>query len=194
MGPRKETGAVGTSTCLADGHGRGDGVRHQDRDKRSPGRMPGLLAKSSTASGWRMLAGSSSRARSATPRSCREDHGRRRKRSHGPSPANVDQAACVRTGRPFVQMPSSGTLELIMNKLPIKIATVQSQISPDVRENGRQIRRLMQRCRSPTVAVVLVEHECVRGHSPMDGHWCVRLRTLASLHSAQPNPEVDPIV
>ena len=35
-----------------------------------------------------------------------------------------------------------------MSKRPIKIAVAQSRISPDVRENGREIRRLMRQARS----------------------------------------------
>src|SRR5947209_19710426 len=38
------------------------------------------------------------------------------------------------------------------------------------------------------VAVAVLSSVRVRGHSPMNDHWCFRLRTLASLHSAQPNP------
>src|SRR5260370_41273033 len=39
-------------------------------------------------------------------------------------------------------------------RIPIEIATAQSQISPDVRENGREIRRLMQQARSEGAAIV----------------------------------------
>src|SRR3954464_3618869 len=41
-----------------------------------------------------------------------------------------------------------------MRKLPITIAVAQSQISADVRENGREIRRLMQEARSEGAAIV----------------------------------------
>ena len=45
----------------------------------------------------------------------------------------------------------AGTL---MSKRPIRIATAQSRISPDVRENGREIRRLMRQARSEGAAIV----------------------------------------
>jgi predicted amidohydrolase len=41
-----------------------------------------------------------------------------------------------------------------MSKPPIKIAVAQSQISSDVRENGREIRELMRRARSGGAAIV----------------------------------------
>jgi predicted amidohydrolase len=41
-----------------------------------------------------------------------------------------------------------------MSKRPIKIATAQSRISADVRENGREIRALMRRARSEGAAIV----------------------------------------
>jgi predicted amidohydrolase len=40
-----------------------------------------------------------------------------------------------------------------MNKSPIRIAVAQSQISSDVRENGREIRRLMEHARSEGAAI-----------------------------------------
>jgi predicted amidohydrolase len=40
-----------------------------------------------------------------------------------------------------------------MNKRPIRIAAAQSQISSDVRENGREIRRLMEQARSEGAAI-----------------------------------------
>jgi predicted amidohydrolase len=41
-----------------------------------------------------------------------------------------------------------------MIKHPIKIATAQSQIAPDVRDNGREIRGLMRQARSEGAAIV----------------------------------------
>jgi predicted amidohydrolase len=41
-----------------------------------------------------------------------------------------------------------------MTKRPVKIATAQSQISADIRENGREIRRLMQQARAKGAAIV----------------------------------------
>lgn len=41
-----------------------------------------------------------------------------------------------------------------MSKSPIKIAVAQSRISPDVRENGREVRRLMQEAHSAGSAIV----------------------------------------
>src|SRR3954464_14151844 len=41
-----------------------------------------------------------------------------------------------------------------MRKLPITIAVAQSQISADVRENGREIRELMRRARAEGAAIV----------------------------------------
>ena len=42
----------------------------------------------------------------------------------------------------------------MVSKRPITIATAQSQVSPDVRENGREIRRLMRHARSAGAALV----------------------------------------
>jgi predicted amidohydrolase len=50
-----------------------------------------------------------------------------------------------------------------MSKRPIKIATAQSQISPDVRENGREIRRLMQQARSEGAAIVHFPESAMSG-------------------------------
>src|SRR5262249_36271383 len=41
-----------------------------------------------------------------------------------------------------------------MSKRPIRIAVAQSRISSDVRENGREIRRLMEQARSEGAAIV----------------------------------------
>ena len=41
-----------------------------------------------------------------------------------------------------------------MTKRPMKLATAQSQISADVRENGREIRTLMRQARSEGAAIV----------------------------------------
>jgi predicted amidohydrolase len=47
-----------------------------------------------------------------------------------------------------------GPRQASMSKPPIKIAVAQSQISVDVRENGREIRGLMQQARSAGAALV----------------------------------------
>jgi len=39
-------------------------------------------------------------------------------------------------------------------------------------------------------AVAVLSTVRVRGIRQWDDHWCFRLRTLASLHSAQPNPRL----
>ncbi|HEV3163856.1 MAG TPA: hypothetical protein VGZ22_07435, partial [Isosphaeraceae bacterium] len=52
-----------------------------------------------------------------------------------------------------------------MSKRPIKIATAQSQISPDVRENGREIRRLMRQARSEGAAIVHFPEAAISGCS-----------------------------
>src|SRR4051812_13708444 len=50
-----------------------------------------------------------------------------------------------------------------MSKLPIKIATAQSQISADVRENGREIQRLMRQARSEGAALVHFPESAISG-------------------------------
>jgi len=50
-----------------------------------------------------------------------------------------------------------------MTKRPIKIATAQSQISPDIRENGREIRRLMQQARAEGAAIVHFPEGAISG-------------------------------
>jgi predicted amidohydrolase len=50
-----------------------------------------------------------------------------------------------------------------MTKHPIMIATAQSQISPDVRENGREIRRLMRQARSAGAAIVQFPESAMSG-------------------------------
>jgi predicted amidohydrolase len=50
-----------------------------------------------------------------------------------------------------------------MSKRPIKIATAQSLISPDVRENGREIRTLMQQARSEGAAIVHFPESAMSG-------------------------------
>jgi predicted amidohydrolase len=52
-----------------------------------------------------------------------------------------------------------------MSKRPITIATAQSLISPDVRENGREIRRLMQQARSEGAAIVHFPESATSGCS-----------------------------
>src|SRR5438046_2997023 len=50
-----------------------------------------------------------------------------------------------------------------MLKRQITMATAQSQISPDVRENGREIRRLMQQARSEGAAIVQFPEGAISG-------------------------------
>jgi predicted amidohydrolase len=52
-----------------------------------------------------------------------------------------------------------------MSKRPIRIATAQSQIAPDVRENGREIRRLMQQARSGGAAIVHFPEGAMSGYT-----------------------------
>src|SRR4051794_36128955 len=52
-----------------------------------------------------------------------------------------------------------------MSKRPIRIASAQSQVSPDVRENGRAIRRLMEQARSEGAAIVHFPEAAVSGCS-----------------------------
>jgi predicted amidohydrolase len=52
-----------------------------------------------------------------------------------------------------------------MSKRPIKIAVAQSRISADVRENGREIRRLMQQARSAGAALVHFPEGAISGCS-----------------------------
>ena len=52
-----------------------------------------------------------------------------------------------------------------MSKRPIKIAVAQSQISPDVRENGREIQRLMRQARSEGAAIVHFPESAMSGCS-----------------------------
>jgi len=52
-----------------------------------------------------------------------------------------------------------------MSKRPITIATAQSLISPDVRENGQEIRRLMQEARSEGAAIVHFPESAMSGCS-----------------------------
>ena len=50
-----------------------------------------------------------------------------------------------------------------MSKRSIKIATAQSRISSDVRENGREIRKLMQQARSEGAAIVHFPESAMSG-------------------------------
>ena len=50
-----------------------------------------------------------------------------------------------------------------MSKPPIKIAVAQSRISPDVRENGREIRRLMGQAKSEGAALVQFPESAMSG-------------------------------
>src|SRR5262249_41613610 len=52
------------------------------------------------------------------------------------------------------RLPTPGTPGPVMSKRPIKIATAQSRISADVRENGREIRALMRQARSEGATIV----------------------------------------
>ena len=52
-----------------------------------------------------------------------------------------------------------------MSKRPIKIAMAQRQISADVRENGREIRKLMRRARAGGAAIVLYPEGALSGCS-----------------------------
>src|SRR5258708_39995978 len=50
-----------------------------------------------------------------------------------------------------------------MSKSPIKIAVAQSRISPDVRENGREIRRLMRQAKSEGASLVHFPESAMSG-------------------------------
>jgi predicted amidohydrolase len=52
-----------------------------------------------------------------------------------------------------------------MSKLPIRIAVAQSRISPDVRENGRECRKLMEQARSEGAAIVHFPESAMSGCS-----------------------------
>jgi predicted amidohydrolase len=52
-----------------------------------------------------------------------------------------------------------------MSKRPIKIATAQSRISPDIRDNAREIRRLMQEARSSGASIIHFPEAAVSGCS-----------------------------
>ena len=52
-----------------------------------------------------------------------------------------------------------------MSKRPIKIAMAQSQISADVRENGREMRKLMRRARAGGAAIALFPEGALSGCS-----------------------------
>jgi predicted amidohydrolase len=52
-----------------------------------------------------------------------------------------------------------------MNKRPISIATTQCLITPDVRENGREIRRLMQQARAEGAGIVHFPEAAMSGCS-----------------------------
>lgn len=52
-----------------------------------------------------------------------------------------------------------------MSKYPIQIATAQSHISADVRENGREIRRLMREARSEGAAIVHFPEGAMSGYT-----------------------------
>lgn len=52
-----------------------------------------------------------------------------------------------------------------MSRRPIKLATAQSRISPDVRENGREVRRLMHEARSAGASLVHFPESAVSGCS-----------------------------
>src|SRR4051812_26462693 len=77
-----------------------------------------------------------------------------------------------------------------MSKRPIRIASAQSQVSPDVRENGREIRRLMEQARSEGAALVHFPEAAMSGCSKaqikawdhVDGDGLVsELRSTAAL-------------
>src|SRR5260370_1354259 len=52
-----------------------------------------------------------------------------------------------------------------MSKRPIKIATAQSRISPDVRENRREIQRLLRQAQSAGAAIVHFPEGAISGCS-----------------------------
>jgi predicted amidohydrolase len=52
-----------------------------------------------------------------------------------------------------------------MSKRPIKIATAQSYISADVRENGREVRRLMRQAREEGAALVHFSEGAMSGYT-----------------------------
>jgi predicted amidohydrolase len=52
-----------------------------------------------------------------------------------------------------------------MSKRPFKIATAQSRIAPDIRENGQEIRRLMQEARADGAAIVHFPESAMSGCS-----------------------------
>src|SRR3954471_18847552 len=54
---------------------------------------------------------------------------------------------------------------LTPRKRPIKLATAQSRISPDVRDNGREVRRLMHEARSAGAALIHLPEAAVSGCS-----------------------------
>jgi predicted amidohydrolase len=56
-------------------------------------------------------------------------------------------------------------LSQAMSRRPIKLATAQSRISPDVQENGREVRRLMHEARSAGASLVHFPESAVSGCS-----------------------------
>jgi predicted amidohydrolase len=52
-----------------------------------------------------------------------------------------------------------------MSRRPIKLATAQSRISPDLRENGREVRRLMHEARSAGASLVHLPESAASGCS-----------------------------
>ncbi len=52
-----------------------------------------------------------------------------------------------------------------MSKRPITIATAQSYISADVRENGQEIRRLMQQARGEGAAIIHFPEGALSGYT-----------------------------
>jgi deaminated glutathione amidase len=55
-----------------------------------------------------------------------------------------------------------------MSRRPVKIATAQSRVSSDVRDNGREVRRLMQEARSAGSAIVHFSEAAASGCSKAD--------------------------
>jgi predicted amidohydrolase len=55
-----------------------------------------------------------------------------------------------------------------MSRCPVKIATAQSKVSSDVRDNGREVRRLMQEARSAGSAIVHFPEGAASGCSKAD--------------------------
>ena len=60
---------------------------------------------------------------------------------------------------------TEGGESFLMSKRPIKIATAQSYISTDIRENGREIRKLMQQARSEGATIVHFPEGAMSGYT-----------------------------